>query len=65
MTSRCITKGQVETGIVIHNGREFAALGASVAGRHVTGYTHKDKQGQITLRSWCGKTKLRVPFVGV
>jgi len=58
MTStRCERRGQVEIGIIEHDGREFAALGASVVGRNITGYTKRDRFG-ITLRTWCGKTML-------
>ena len=39
MQSTCVRQGQVEVGIVEHEGREFSALGATVVGRHVTGYT--------------------------
>ncbi len=49
--------GQVEYGIIEHEGREFAALGASVVGRNITGYTKGDRYG-ITLTTWCGKTML-------
>ncbi|OYW17865.1 MAG: hypothetical protein B7Z55_11700 [Planctomycetales bacterium 12-60-4] len=58
MTStRCERQGQIEVGIIEHEGREFAALGASVVGRNITGYTKGDRYG-ITLTTWCGKTML-------
>lgn len=58
MTStRCERQGQVEIGIIEHDGREFAALGASVVGRQITGYTKRDRYG-IRLQTWCGKTML-------
>jgi len=58
MTStRCERQGQIEIGIIEHEGREFAALGASVMGRQLTGYTKLDRWG-ITLATWCGKTML-------
>jgi hypothetical protein len=56
-TTRCERQGQIEVGIIEHEGRGFAALGASVVGRNVTGYTKSDRYG-ITLRTWCGKTML-------
>ena len=56
-TTRCERYGQIEIGIIEHEGREFAALGASVVGRNVTGYTKSDRYG-ITLRTWFGKTML-------
>lgn len=53
----CERQGQIEIGIIEHEGREFAALGASVVGRNITGYTKGDRYG-ITLTTWCGKTML-------
>jgi hypothetical protein len=50
---RCVHAGQVEAGVIAHHGREFWALGSSVCGRHITGYT--SRQG---LTSSCGKTML-------
>lgn len=55
--TRCERIGQIEIGIIEHEGREFAALGASVVGRHVTGYTKRDRYG-FSLTTWCGKTML-------
>lgn len=57
MNSWCERKGQVEVGVIEHEGRYFAALGASVQGRHVTGYTGL-QTGDIYLSTWCGKTML-------
>lgn len=57
MKTRCERKGQVEVGIIEHEGKEFVALGASVVGRSVTGYTKLTPTG-ITLTTWCGKTML-------
>lgn len=57
MKTHCIRHGQVEVGIVEHQGREFAALGASVVGRSVTGYT-RNRCGDIMLTTWCGQTML-------
>lgn len=57
MNTYCLRNGQVEIGVVEHEGREFSALGATVVGRHVTGYTKLD-HGDITLQTWCGKTML-------
>lgn len=59
MQTHCVRQGQVEVGIIEHEGREFAALGASVVGRSVTGYTHV-VDGEIHLSTWCGKTMLAV-----
>lgn len=57
MQTTCVRQGQIEIGIIEHEGREFSALGATVQGRHVTGYT-KLVDGEIHLTSWCGKTTL-------
>lgn len=57
MQTYCVREGQVEVGIVEHQGREFAALGAAVVGRSVTGYT-RNINGDIVLTTWCGQTML-------
>lgn len=57
MQTRCVRQGQVEIGIVEHEGREFSALGATVVGRSVTGYTRL-VDGEIHLSTWCGETML-------
>jgi hypothetical protein len=53
----CLRQGQIEVGIIEHEGREFSALGATVQGRSITGYT-KLVDGEIQLSTWCGKTTL-------
>lgn len=57
MQTRCERNGQIEVGVIEHEGREFTALGATVVGRHVTGYT-KLVHGDITLTTWCNQTML-------
>ena len=57
MTTRCERQGQTEIGIIEHGGREYAALGATVDGRHLTAYT-KTRSGMLTLTTWCGTTML-------
>lgn len=57
MQTHCVRHGQIEVGIVEHEGREFSALGATVQGRSITGYT-KFVDDEIHLTSWCGKTTL-------
>ena len=56
-TTRCERRGQTEIGIISHEGHEFAALGATVHGCHVTAYTRKIGS-HIVLTTWCGKTML-------
>ena len=53
----CERRGQVEIGVIDHNGHVFAAFGSSVNGRHVTAYTRK-QHGRITLTRWDGSTML-------
>src|SRR5687767_10352018 len=53
----CERQGQVEIGIIEHEEREFSALGSTVLGRHITGYT-KHRSGELVLSTWCGKTML-------
>jgi hypothetical protein len=50
-----VRQGQIEFGIVEHEGREFVALGASVAGRDITAYTRL-RHGEISLTRWGGQT---------
>lgn len=57
MSTRCERDGQVEVGVVGHAGRKFRALGASVIGRYVTGYTRL-VTGELALTTWGGKTTL-------
>lgn len=57
MRTWCERQGQIEIGVIEHEGHTFAALGASVVGRHVTGYTCQIR-GDIILKTWCGKTML-------
>ena len=57
MRTWCERQGQVEIGVIEHEGRTFAALGSSVQGRYITGYTGL-KTGDIFLTTWCGKTML-------
>jgi hypothetical protein len=57
MQTQCIRHGQIEVGIIEHNGREFSALGATTIGRHVTGYT-KVVNGELHLSTWCGQTMI-------
>lgn len=57
MQTHCVRHGQIEVGIVKHEGREFSALAATVQGRHITGYTRL-VSGEIHLATWCGKSML-------
>jgi hypothetical protein len=57
LETRCERRGQLEIGIVTHNGSVFASFGASVSGHNVTGYT-RHRNGYISLTRWCGSTML-------
>jgi DNA-directed RNA polymerase subunit RPC12/RpoP len=57
MQTSCVRQGQIEVGIIENEGREFSALGATVQGRSITGYT-KSVGKLINTTSWCGKTML-------
>jgi len=57
MQTWCERREQVEIGVIEHEGRSFAALGASVQDRHVTGYTRPSAR-DIHLSTWCGKAML-------
>jgi hypothetical protein len=58
MTStRSIRQGQIEIGIIEHEGREYAALGATVIRRDVTGYV-KFKRNHFWLTTWAGGTTM-------
>lgn len=56
-TTRSERHGQTEIGIIAPEGREFAALGATVHGRDITAYTKLDGH-HIDLTTWAGKTML-------
>ena len=57
MKTQCIRQGQIEVGIIEHEGHEFSALGATVQGHSISGYT-KLVDGEIHLSTWCGQTML-------
>ena len=56
-STRSIRQGQIEIGIIEHNGTEFAAYGATVVRRDMTGYV-KFKRGHFWLTTWAGGTML-------
>ncbi len=53
----CERRGQLEIGIITHDGRSYAAFGSSICGRNVTGYT-RNLNGCIVLTRWDGSTML-------
>ena len=57
MELRCERRGQLEIGILEHDGRVYAAFGSSITGHNVTAYT-ADQEGRLALASWCGKVML-------
>ena len=56
-STRSARQGQVEIGIIEHNGHEFAAYGATVCGREITAYV-KFKRSHFWLTTWNGTTML-------
>ena len=57
MQADCVRQGQIEEGVIQHEGREWSALGATVQGHSITGYTRL-VDGEIQLSSWNGQTTL-------
>jgi hypothetical protein len=57
MTPKCERRGQLEIGIVTHDGHVFAAFGSSVNGSNVTGHTRR-RNGSMSLARWDGATML-------
>ena len=57
MNTTCVRQGQIEVGIIEHEGQKFSALGATVVGCHVSGYTRLVNR-EIHLSTWCGQTML-------
>jgi hypothetical protein len=56
-STRSIRQGQIEIGVIEHNGHEYAAYGATVVRRDITGYL-KFKRGHFWLTTWAGGTLL-------
>ncbi len=56
-STRSIRQGQVEIGILEHEGHEFAAYGSTISGREVVGYVKKDRRG-YQLTRWDGEVML-------
>ena len=56
-STRSIRQGQIEIGILEHEGHEFAAYGATICGRQITGYL-KYKCSHYWLTTWSGGTML-------
>lgn len=56
-STRSIRQNQIEVGVIEHEGREFAAFGASVCGRNITAYL-KQHHGRYQLTTWAGGTML-------
>jgi hypothetical protein len=57
MKTWCERQGQVEVGVIEDEGWTITALGASVQGKQITGYTGLQTR-DIFLTTWCGKTTL-------
>jgi hypothetical protein len=53
----CERRGQLEVGVITHDGHVYAAFGASISRHNVTAYTRK-WHGRISLTRWDGSTML-------
>jgi hypothetical protein len=56
-STRSVRHGQIEVGIIEHNGFEYSALGSTVIRRDISGYV-KFKCGHYWLARWSGGTML-------
>ena len=56
-STRTVRRGQIEIGIIEHEGHEYAAYGATICGREITGYV-KFNRGHYWLTTWSGGTTL-------
>ena len=56
-STRSLRQGQIEIGIIEHEGHEYAAYGATVVRRDITAYL-KFKRGHFWLTTWSGTTML-------
>jgi hypothetical protein len=56
-STRSVRHGQIEIGIIEHEGHEYAAYGATICGRQITGYV-RFKRGHFWLTTWAGGTIL-------
>ena len=56
-STRSVRRGQIEIGIVEHQGQEFSAYGATICGRQITGYVNQHRGG-YRLTRWDGGTML-------
>ena len=56
-STRSVRQGQIEIGIIEHDGHEFAALWGDRLRRDITAYL-KFKRNHFWLTTWAGGTKL-------
>jgi len=56
-STRSIRQGQIEVGIIEHEGHQFSAYGSMTCGRQVNGYL-KYKCGRYWLTRWSGEAML-------
>lgn len=57
MQTACVRQGQIEVGVINHEGKEWSAFGSTVQGRSIAGYSNV-VNNDIQLTTWCGKTTL-------
>lgn len=56
-STRSIRQGQIEVGILTHNGHDYASYGSTICGRQITGYLKMDR-GEYQLTRWNGEVML-------
>lgn len=56
-STRSVRQGQIEVGIIEHNGHQFSAYASMTCGRQVNGYL-KYKCGRYWLTRWSGEAML-------
>jgi len=56
-STRSFCQGQIEVGVLEHEGHEYAAYGSTVIKRDISGYV-KFKSGHYWLTRWSGGTML-------
>jgi hypothetical protein len=57
MFTHSLRQGQIEVGVIEHEGHEYSAFGSTICGRQITGYLKKDRHGYHLTR-WNGEIML-------
>ena len=54
-----LSRGVEQDCRIVHGEQTFSANGATIVGRHVTGYVNKGANGELTLHAWHGPQLMR------